>query len=98
MVKVDSRSVGSSGEDEEKSQPTFAILNEHGNGASETQPAQPPLPEGTAPRAGVSKVQAFNRVLYNSGTQGKILLVTLGVSIGCTMFVYALDQGMVNNL
>lgn len=43
--------------------------------------------------AGVSKVEAFNRVLYQSGS-GKFLLITLVVSIGLTMFAYALDQGI----
>lgn len=44
--------------------------------------------------AGVSKVEAFNKVLYHSGPKGKILLWLLAVSIGLTMFVYALDQGI----
>lgn len=43
---------------------------------------------------GVSKVEAFNKVLYQSGKSGKILLWLLGVSIGLTMFAYALDQGI----
>ncbi|KAH6892507.1 major facilitator superfamily domain-containing protein [Thelonectria olida] len=66
-----------------------------------------PMPAGTsgtdadAPAAneghteiGVSKVEAFNKVLYRSGKSGKILLRLLGVSIGLTMFAYALDQGI----
>jgi hypothetical protein len=44
--------------------------------------------------AGVSKVEAFNRVLYNSGGSGKLLLITLVLSIGLNMFAYALDQGI----
>lgn len=47
-----------------------------------------------AAQAGVSKVEAFNRVLYHSGPSGKMLLLTLVVSIGLTMFAYALDQGI----
>lgn len=47
---------------------------------------------GAAP--GVSKVEAFNRVLYKSGRSGKLLLWALAVSIMITMFVYALDQGI----
>lgn len=43
---------------------------------------------------GVSKVEAFNKVLYQSGPKGKILLWLLAVSIGLTMFAYALDQGI----
>ncbi|KAJ5165893.1 siderophore-dependent iron transporter [Penicillium capsulatum] len=45
-------------------------------------------------QAGVSKVEAFNRVLYHAGPSGKMLLLTLVVSIGLTMFAYALDQGI----
>lgn len=43
---------------------------------------------------GVSKVEAFNKVLYQSGKSGKTLLWLLAVSIGLTMFAYALDQGI----
>lgn len=43
---------------------------------------------------GVRKVEAFNKVLYQSGRSGKLLLVTLVLSIGLTMFGYALDQGI----
>lgn len=43
---------------------------------------------------GVSRVEAFNKVLYQSGKSGKMLLWLLGVSIGLTMFAYALDQGI----
>lgn len=37
---------------------------------------------------GVRKVEAFNKVLYQSGKSGKILLITLILSIGLTMFGY----------
>ena len=70
----------------------FATINDQGGG-NEMSPGAPPLPAGTMPHAGVTKAQAFNRVLYESGQSGKILLATLVVSIGCTMFAYALDQG-----
>lgn len=43
---------------------------------------------------GVSRVEAFNKVLYQSGKSGKILLWLLGISVGLTMFAYALDQGI----
>lgn len=43
---------------------------------------------------GVSRVEAFNKVLYQSGKSGKVLLWLLGVSIGLTMFAYALDMGI----
>ncbi|CAO1615295.1 unnamed protein product [Parajaminaea phylloscopi] len=44
-----------------------------------------------AHNAGVSQVEAFNKVLWQSGRKGKILLWALVVSIMLTMFVYALD-------
>lgn len=47
---------------------------------------------------GVSKVEAFNRVLYQSGKSGKTLLWLMGVSIGLTMFAYALDQGITSTI
>jgi MFS family permease len=43
---------------------------------------------------GVGRVEAFNKVLYQSGKKGKILLWLLGISIGLTMFAYALDMGI----
>ena len=49
-------------------------------------------------QVGVSKVEAFNKVLYQSGKSGKILLWLLGVSIGLTMFAYALDQGITSTI
>ncbi|KAI6778377.1 siderophore iron transporter [Emericellopsis cladophorae] len=48
--------------------------------------------------AGVSKVEAFNKVLYQSGRKGKVLLWVLGVSIGLTMFAYALDMGLTSSI
>ncbi|KPM39849.1 Siderophore iron transporter 3 [Neonectria ditissima] len=47
---------------------------------------------------GVSRVEAFNKVLYQSGKSGKILLWLLGISIGLTMFAYALDQGITSTI
>lgn len=57
-----------------------------------------PSEDDRAVQAGVSKVEAFNRVLYQSGPKGKILLWLLGLSIGLTMFVYALDQGITTSI
>ncbi|WWD20777.1 hypothetical protein CI109_105254 [Kwoniella shandongensis] len=54
--------------------------------------------EGAPVEAGVSKVEAFNRVLYQSGRTGKILLWSLAISIGLTMFVYAFDQGITTTI
>lgn len=70
----------------------FAMLNDQQRG-NDVVPAAPPLAAGTMPQSGVTKAQAFNRVLYDSGSSGRLLLATLVVSIGCTMFAYALDQG-----
>lgn len=47
---------------------------------------------------GVSRVEAFNKVLYQSGRSGKILLWLLGISIGLTMFAYALDLGITTTI
>ncbi|KAF7557405.1 hypothetical protein G7Z17_g664 [Cylindrodendrum hubeiense] len=47
---------------------------------------------------GVSRVEAFNKVLYQSGKSGKTLLWLLGISIGLTMFAYALDQGITSSI
>ena len=52
-----------------------------------------PSPDQTT-GIGVSRVEAFNKVLYQSGKSGKTLLWLLGVSIGLTMFAYALDLGI----
>lgn len=43
---------------------------------------------------GVSRVEAFNQVLYQSGRSGKTLLWILAASILLTMFAYALDMGL----
>src|SRR5689334_29111 len=42
--------------------------------------------DGGHTEIGVSRVEAFNKVLYQSGKSGKILLWLLGISIGLTMF------------
>ncbi|TPX09119.1 uncharacterized protein E0L32_001618 [Thyridium curvatum] len=47
---------------------------------------------------GVSRVEAFNKVLYKSGKKGKILLWLLAASIGLTMFAYALDMGITTTI
>ncbi|CAK7214621.1 hypothetical protein SEUCBS140593_002243 [Sporothrix eucalyptigena] len=54
--------------------------------------------EIVAERHGVSRVEAFNKVLYQSGKKGKTLLWMLGISIFLTMFVYALDQGITSTI
>jgi hypothetical protein len=41
---------------------------------------------------GVSKVEAFNKVLYQSGRSGKVLLWLLAISVYLTMFAYALGK------
>ncbi|WVW80526.1 hypothetical protein I302_102511 [Kwoniella bestiolae CBS 10118] len=69
------------------------------------QPMLPTLPDDEKAdmdpqpaAAGVSKVEAFNRVLYQSGRKGKILLWSLAISIALTMFVYAFDQGITTTI
>jgi MFS family permease len=57
----------------------------------DTDPQKPPLESQTP---GVKKVERFSHVLYHSGKSGRLLLYVLGVSIGLTMFGYALDQGI----
>ncbi|KAK6225845.1 hypothetical protein QIS74_01892 [Colletotrichum tabaci] len=47
---------------------------------------------------GVSRVEAFNKILYQSGKSGRTLLWLLGISIGLTMFAYALDQGITSTI
>jgi MFS family permease len=54
--------------------------------------------DGGHTEIGVSRVEAFNKVLYQSGKSGKILLWLLGISIGLTMFAYALDQGITSSI
>jgi hypothetical protein len=49
---------------------------------------------GVHRQAGISKVEAFNKALYILGPSGRILLYVLVVSLGLTMFAYALDQGI----
>lgn len=66
--------------------PHVTNINTDRNGETEKG-----LPAGTSVQPGVSKVEAFNRMLYNSGGSGRSLLVVLVVSIGLTMFAYALD-------
>ncbi|KAG9258795.1 major facilitator superfamily domain-containing protein [Emericellopsis atlantica] len=53
---------------------------------------------GSHKEVGVSRVEAFNKVLYQSGRKGKVLLWVLGVSIGLTMFAYALDMGLTSSI
>ncbi|KAF9872848.1 hypothetical protein CkaCkLH20_09711 [Colletotrichum karsti] len=55
---------------------------------------KPPPAEDGNTAIGVSRVEAFNKVLYQSGKSGKVILWLLGISIGLTMFAYALDQGI----
>ncbi|BCR90577.1 uncharacterized protein ACHE_60463S [Aspergillus chevalieri] len=55
-------------------------------------------PEQSAIREGrniaLGKVEAFNKVLNQSGQPGKVLRGIIVVSIGLTMFTYALGQGI----
>lgn len=64
------------------------------HGVLDDGPVKPNDAPTVTTEIGVSRVEAFNKVLYQSGKSGKILLWLLGVSIGLTMFAYALDQGI----
>ncbi|KAE8343386.1 hypothetical protein BDV24DRAFT_129168 [Aspergillus arachidicola] len=44
--------------------------------------------------AGFGSVEGFNKVLYHTGLTGRLLLVTIIISLGLTMFVYAMDEGV----
>ncbi|KAL4727858.1 hypothetical protein ACLX1H_004548 [Fusarium chlamydosporum] len=57
-----------------------------------------PVSDDEHKEIGVSRVEAFNKVLYQSGKKGKILLWLLGISIGLTMFAYALDMGITTTI
>ncbi|WXC67111.1 hypothetical protein SNK03_012879 [Fusarium graminearum] len=57
-----------------------------------------PISDDEHKEIGVGRVEAFNKVLYQSGKKGKILLWLLGVSIGLTMFAYALDMGITTTI
>lgn len=60
--------------------------------------ARPASDDDSHQEIGVSRVEAFNKQLYQSGKKGKILLWLLGISIGLTMFAYALDMGITTNI
>lgn len=67
------------------------------------RPSRPNSAKGQSDTAshseiGVSRVEAFNKVLYQSGRRGKLLLWLLGVSVGLTMFAYALDMGITTTI
>ncbi|KAF6809519.1 siderophore iron [Colletotrichum musicola] len=61
----------------------------------DTKP-QPPAPDEAV--IGVTRVEAFNKVLYQSGRRGKITLWLLAASVGLTMMAYALDQGITSTI
>ncbi|OAQ61396.1 siderophore iron transporter [Pochonia chlamydosporia 170] len=54
--------------------------------------------DGSHKEIGVNRVEAFNKQLYQSGKKGKMLLWLLGISIGLTMFAYALDMGITTTI
>ncbi|OJJ88618.1 uncharacterized protein ASPGLDRAFT_117082 [Aspergillus glaucus CBS 516.65] len=59
---------------------------------SEKHPEQTGIREGR--NVALGKVEAFNKVLNQSGRSGKVLRGIIVVSIGLTMFAYALGQGI----
>lgn len=64
----------------------------------EADPRKPDLVAPEHSEIGVSRVEAFNRVLYQTGKSGKMLLWLLGTSVGLTMFAYALDLGITTTI
>jgi len=66
-----------------------AIIN--ANNDIENDFEKPPIESSTP---GVAKVERFSNVLYHSGKSGRTLLIVLTISIGLSMFGYALDQGI----
>ncbi|KAF5121157.1 Siderophore iron transporter 3 [Metarhizium anisopliae] len=65
---------------------------------SDKQPEANASDSASLHEVGVSRVEAFNKQLYQSGKRGKLLLWLLGVSIGLTMFAYALDMGITTGI
>ena len=73
--------------------------SKHHNNKSSSSPSDDDEGGGRGEEArGVSKVEVFNKILYRSGRKGRILLWSLAISIGLTMFVYALDQGITTSI
>ncbi|KAF7562603.1 hypothetical protein G7046_g1519 [Stylonectria norvegica] len=97
--------LSSSGTSIEERVQGIAKTEEHGQAVPQKEDAVFAKPDADGVAAnqdraevGVSKVEAFNKVLYQSGRSGKILLWLLGISIGLTMFAYALDQGITSTI
>ncbi|OGM49769.1 siderophore iron transporter [Aspergillus bombycis] len=44
--------------------------------------------------AGFNSVEGFNKVFYHTGLTGRLLLAVIILSLGLTMFVYAMDEGV----
>ncbi|KAE8361478.1 major facilitator superfamily domain-containing protein [Aspergillus caelatus] len=44
--------------------------------------------------AGFRSVEGLNKVFHNTGLTGRLFLVTIIISLGLTMFVYAMDEGV----
>ncbi|EXU94738.1 MFS transporter [Metarhizium robertsii] len=69
------------------------------NTANSRRRSAPPASESDSHQeVGVSRVEAFNKQLYQSGKRGKLLLWLLAISIGLTMFAYALDMGITTGI
>lgn len=78
---------------------TLQLHSSHGHDDGDVEKKDSTMPEPASEgSAGVTKVEMFNRVLHQSGRSGKMLLWLLGVSVGLTMFVYALDQAITTQI
>ena len=93
-----STSAGPARADQPQSQSNVEVTNDQPNAdQSSLKPVMADENEGS-PVIGVSRVEAFNKVLYQSGRSGKILLWLVGISIGLTMFAYAFDMGLTTSV
>ena len=89
---------GASRADQPQPQNNVEVTNDQPNAdPSSLKPILAEENEGS-PVIGVSRVEAFNKVLYQSGRSGKILLWLVGISIGLTMFAYAFDMGLTSSV
>ena len=59
---------------------------------NKSEEPEEPIPDTRV--AAIGHVEAYDRVLYHTGPPGRLFLFTIIVSLGLTMFAYALDQGI----
>ncbi|KAJ5264756.1 major facilitator superfamily domain-containing protein [Penicillium rubens] len=59
---------------------------------NKSEEPEEPIPDTRV--AAIGHVEAYHKVLYHTGPSGRRFLFTIIVSLGLTMFAYALDQGI----